>query len=113
MMRIVLVDNGVLTKIDTLYLFIGAGGLCSWESCCLGLPTISIAIADNQVGVLAELEKDACTIISSLEKTSSDFEKLLSEENSQQLRKSSSNSSKVTDGNGIKLLLEKLDQPFD
>ena len=94
-------------------LCIGAGGSTSWERCCLGLPTISFAIADNQIGVLAELEKETCTIISDLEKISSDFEKLLSEEHSQQLKKLSLNSSKVTDGNGIKLLLERLDQPFD
>lgn len=100
----------IMSKSD---LCIGAGGSTSWERCCLGLPTISFAIADNQIGVLAELEKETCTIISDLEKISSDFEKLLSEEHSQQLKKLSLNSSKVTDGNGIKLLLERLDQSFD
>ena len=99
----------IMSKSD---LCIGAGGSTSWERCCLGLPTISFAIADNQIGVLAELEKETCTIISSLEKISSDFEKILSEEYSQQLKKLSLNSSKVTDGNGIKLLLERLDQPY-
>ena len=100
----------IMSKSD---LCIGAGGSTSWERCCLGLPTISFAIADNQIGVLAELEKEKCTIISDLEKISSDFEKLLSEERSQQLNTLSLNSSKVTDGNGIKLLLERLDQPDD
>ena len=100
----------IMSKSD---LCIGAGGSTSWERCCLGLPTISFAIADNQIGVLAELEKATCTIISSLERISSDLEKLLSEEHSHQLKKLSFNSSKVTDGNGIKLLLERLDQTFD
>jgi UDP-2,4-diacetamido-2,4,6-trideoxy-beta-L-altropyranose hydrolase len=100
----------IMSKSD---LCIGAGGSTSWERCCLGLPTISFAIADNQVGVLAELEKETCTIISSLEKIRTDLENLLSEEHSQQLKKLSMNSSKVTDGDGIKFLLEKLDQPFD
>lgn len=100
----------IMSKSD---LCIGAGGSTSWERCCLGLPTISFAIADNQIGVLAELEKETCTIISSLERINLDFEKLLSEEHSQQLKKLSLNSSKVTDGNGIKLLLERLDQTFD
>ena len=94
-------------------LCIGAGGSTSWERCCLGLPTISFAIADNQLGVLAELEKATCTIISSLDKIGSDLEKLLSEERSQKLRKLSLNSSKVTDGNGIKLILEQLEQTID
>ena len=100
----------IMSKSD---LCIGAGGSTSWERCCLGLPTISFAIADNQVEVLAKLEKETCTIISSLEKISSDFEKLLSEEHSQKLKKLSLNSSKMTDGNGIKLLLERLDQPYE
>ena len=100
----------IMSKSD---LCIGAGGSTSWERCCLGLPTISFAIADNQIGVLAELEKETCTIISSLEKISSDFEKLLSEEHSQQVKKLSLNSSKMTDGNGINLLLERLDQLYD
>lgn len=29
-------------------LSIGAGGLATWERCCLGLPTLSICLADNQ-----------------------------------------------------------------
>jgi UDP-2,4-diacetamido-2,4,6-trideoxy-beta-L-altropyranose hydrolase len=29
-------------------LAIGAGGATSWERCCLGLPSITIAVADNQ-----------------------------------------------------------------
>lgn len=36
-------------------LAIGAGGVMSWERCCLGLPTIAIGIADNQAGALTAL----------------------------------------------------------
>src|SRR5258706_4835818 len=36
-------------------LTIGAGGGMSWERCCLGLPTIAVDIAANQVGALTEL----------------------------------------------------------
>ena len=35
-------------------LSIGAGGVMSWERCCLGLPTVTIGIAENQADV-AEL----------------------------------------------------------
>ena len=30
-------------------LFIGAGGTSSWERCCIGLPALVIATADNQI----------------------------------------------------------------
>jgi spore coat polysaccharide biosynthesis predicted glycosyltransferase SpsG len=36
-------------------LAIGAGGVMSWERCCLGLPTIAVDIAPNQVGALTAL----------------------------------------------------------
>jgi len=36
-------------------LTIGAGGGMSWERCCLGLPTIAVDIAANQVGALTAL----------------------------------------------------------
>jgi UDP-2,4-diacetamido-2,4,6-trideoxy-beta-L-altropyranose hydrolase len=36
-------------------LAIGAGGVMSWERCCLGVPTIAIDIAANQIGALTAL----------------------------------------------------------
>jgi spore coat polysaccharide biosynthesis predicted glycosyltransferase SpsG len=36
-------------------LAIGAGGVMCWERCCLGLPTIALDIAPNQVGALTAL----------------------------------------------------------
>lgn len=38
-------------------LAIGAAGATSWERCCLGLPTIMLVLADNQVGVAKALEQ--------------------------------------------------------
>lgn len=38
-------------------LAIGAGGVMSWERCCLGLPTIAVDIADNQIGGLTALAR--------------------------------------------------------
>jgi spore coat polysaccharide biosynthesis predicted glycosyltransferase SpsG len=37
--------------------FIGAGGSTTWEACCLGLPLALLPIADNQLGLVAELER--------------------------------------------------------
>jgi UDP-2,4-diacetamido-2,4,6-trideoxy-beta-L-altropyranose hydrolase len=36
-------------------LAIGAGGVMCWERCCLGLPTVAVDIATNQVGALTAL----------------------------------------------------------
>lgn len=36
-------------------LCVGAGGMTSWERCCLGLPSVTIAVADNQRDAVAGL----------------------------------------------------------
>ena len=100
----------IMSKSD---LCIGAAGSTSWERCCLGLPTISLAIADNQLGVLAELEKKKCTFVSSIDNIRADFERLLSQDNKQKLRQLSFNSANLTDGNGIEMLLNELEQSCD
>jgi len=35
---------------------IGAGGSTAWERCCLGLPTIQIVVADNQIDIAKNLD---------------------------------------------------------
>ncbi|MDA9421477.1 UDP-2,4-diacetamido-2,4,6-trideoxy-beta-L-altropyranose hydrolase [Bradyrhizobium sp. CCBAU 53380] len=47
--------NNVAELMRLADLSIGAGGVMSWERCCLGLPTIAMHIAANQVGALAAL----------------------------------------------------------
>ncbi|MGV7214027.1 UDP-2,4-diacetamido-2,4,6-trideoxy-beta-L-altropyranose hydrolase [Bradyrhizobium sp. UFLA05-112] len=43
-------------------LSIGAGGVMSWERCCLGLPVVAVDIAANQIGGLVALEKAGAAI---------------------------------------------------
>lgn len=43
---------GLMVKAD---LAIGAGGTSSWERCCLGLPCLTLGIAENQYGPAAAL----------------------------------------------------------
>ncbi|RLA47495.1 MAG: UDP-2,4-diacetamido-2,4,6-trideoxy-beta-L-altropyranose hydrolase [Gammaproteobacteria bacterium] len=40
----------------TADLAIGAGGSASWERCCLGLPALLIALADNQINIAKALD---------------------------------------------------------
>jgi len=45
-------------------LAIGASGSASWERCCLGLATISLSFAENQVEIARELERvGACIFL--------------------------------------------------
>lgn len=45
------VDSGAIAELATeADVAIGAGGTSAWERCCLGLPTILLVLADNQVG---------------------------------------------------------------
>jgi UDP-2,4-diacetamido-2,4,6-trideoxy-beta-L-altropyranose hydrolase len=37
-------------------LAIGAGGSASWERCCLGLPALHVALADNQINIAKALD---------------------------------------------------------
>ncbi|MBF0295802.1 MAG: UDP-2,4-diacetamido-2,4,6-trideoxy-beta-L-altropyranose hydrolase [Magnetococcales bacterium] len=43
-------------------LAIGAGGTSAWERCCLGLPAITVTIADNQFGVARVLEEAGASL---------------------------------------------------
>lgn len=45
-------------------LAIGAGGSASWERCCLGLPALLVALAENQVDIAKALDSiDACVYL--------------------------------------------------
>lgn len=52
-------------------LAIGAGGSASWERCCLGLPSLTASLANNQVGIAKALDLfGACIYIGALETAS-------------------------------------------
>jgi|ETNmetMinimDraft_20_1059909.scaffolds.fasta_scaffold54238_2 UDP-2,4-diacetamido-2,4,6-trideoxy-beta-L-altropyranose hydrolase len=43
-------------------LCIGAGGTATWERCCVGLPTITIILAENQKNISESLDKEGAII---------------------------------------------------
>jgi UDP-2,4-diacetamido-2,4,6-trideoxy-beta-L-altropyranose hydrolase len=54
----------LMTEAD---LAIGAAGSTAWERCCLGLPSVAIAIADNQRGIASALARaGAATVFSDI-----------------------------------------------
>ncbi|MCA1501867.1 UDP-2,4-diacetamido-2,4,6-trideoxy-beta-L-altropyranose hydrolase [Bradyrhizobium sp. NBAIM14] len=54
-MRVYRGANNIAELMRRADLSIGAGGVMSWERCCLGLPAVVVDIADNQVGALTAL----------------------------------------------------------
>lgn len=52
-------------------LAIGAGGSASWERCCLGLPALLVALADNQIDIAKALDLIGASIYVGTLKTAS------------------------------------------
>lgn len=48
--------NDIAALMAQADLAIGAGGAATWERCCLGLPTLTIALAANQVAIAEGLQ---------------------------------------------------------
>ena len=87
-------------------LAIGACGTTSWERCCLGLPSIVITIADNQIPIAKELDKKK--LIHWLghyqQVKRKNIEKSLRNFIDQNLEQWSSKCKQLTDGKGVKLV---------
>lgn len=96
-------------------LAIGAGGVAALERAALGLPSITVAVADNQVGQASALAEAGGTI--SLGRLSSGFELTLEAalalllQNPPLVRHLSATSAALCDGRGISRLLDEIDPP--
>lgn len=90
-------------------LAIGAAGATSWERCCLGLPTIALALAPNQVNALQLLERAGMLIASSLSTIGTDLPHIISSLFSNDvIVKVSKQASLVADGFGCARVTECL-----
>lgn len=82
-------------------LCIGAAGGTSWERCCLGLPTLLLVLADNQIDGASALGKaHAAHVLTSAQELPQTFGKLLSDVALTKLKKMSEAAAKVSDGMG-------------
>lgn len=92
-------------------LVIGAAGTTSWERCCLGLPSIIIAVAENQFKVAKSLEQVGAAILclsgASLPSQLESILVMLHSESKKILLMSKA-ASKITDGNGVNSVLKLL-----
>ena len=86
-------------------LAIGAGGSSSWERCSLGLPSLLVALADNQIAIAKDLSAvNACIYIGNGDTVNLlNLKKCLTEliANPEQIRKISESAYLITDGFGV------------
>ncbi|MCG9042275.1 UDP-2,4-diacetamido-2,4,6-trideoxy-beta-L-altropyranose hydrolase [Laribacter hongkongensis] len=94
-------------------LAIGAAGSTSWERCCLGLPCITVCLAQNQQFIIQSL-KDHGAVLESPSLSDNDFSFSINESigqlntNRPFLNKLSKSASKICHGNGAILIIDKL-----
>lgn len=91
-------------------LCIGAAGSTSWERCCLGLPTITFTIADNQIEIAEQLSQKKVAIYSDLTSLIIDFERFFDVSGKELQRYLSTNSSQISDGLGVPRVLAELEK---
>lgn len=91
-------------------LVIGAGGSSSWERCCLGVPSIVLATADNQRYIVQELEKAKAAKVANLSTLQSDVCEILTMlcDTPSSLAYMSRASAAITSGNGAGLVVASI-----
>ncbi len=93
-------------------LAIGAAGSTSWERCCLGLPTLSVVLAENQWPIARALEVEQATfVVGTVEEIFYQLPKFMNKLfQGSRLSKMTEHASEITDGLGATRVLEKIEQ---
>lgn len=87
-------------------LCIGAAGGTSWERCCLGLPTLLLVVADNQLPGAQALEKaGAALVVGNAQDVSQVFEKHMQSDANVQLKSLALGAAEVSDGLGMQRIV--------
>ena len=93
-------------------LALGAGGSASWERCCLGLPSLLVALADNQIAIARELSDiNACVYIGNRDEVNaSNLKKWVRQllANPNHIKKMSEKAFSITDGFGVFRVINKM-----
>ena len=103
--------NKMAELMVTADLAIGAGGSAIWEKCCLGLPSIAIATAENQIKQLNDLAVNGCCYL--VQHKSNIIESLklhinAALDNACLLTFISNNGTSLVDGLGLNRLISKI-----
>lgn len=103
--------NDMAQRMADSDLAIGAAGSTSWERCCLGLPSILVILAANQISACAELGAlRAAEIIGELKYIKERLPDRLSFffKNAESLQIFSDAASSICDGNGVALVVSEI-----
>jgi UDP-2,4-diacetamido-2,4,6-trideoxy-beta-L-altropyranose hydrolase len=94
------------------HIAIGAPGSTSWERACLGLPSIIIPIADNQLDIARNVANSGAAMLLELNRINIDFETVLKEIifNWNKYHKASL---KLTDGLGAERVVSEIEHLFE
>ena len=94
-------------------LCIGAAGSTSWERCCMGQPTITFSIANNQREIAEQLSQRNVAIYSDLSYLLVDFEQFFDISGKKLQRALSKNSRQICDGLGVSRVVAELEKKFE
>ena len=103
--------NDMAQRMADSDLAIGAAGSTSWERCCLGLPSVVVILADNQIGSCAELGVvRAAEIIGKLEYIEERLPGQLSSflKKPESLKFCSAAASNICNGNGATFVVDEI-----
>jgi len=100
----------VMSKAD---LCIGAAGSTSWERCCLGQPTITLSISNNQKEIAEQLSQRNVAIYSNIDNLLVDFERFFGVSGKELLRALSTNSRLICDGFGASRVIKELEKKIE
>lgn len=103
--------NDMARRMSQADLAIGAAGSTSWERCCLGVPTLTVVLADNQREVAKELHDIGAAIsLGDLEQMYAELALRLGKliNRTSLLFEHSVTAARLTNGSGVSLVSERL-----
>ena len=89
---------------------VGAAGSTAWERCCLGLPTVTLILADNQRLVASNLERVGAIMVAADASRAGECVRRLCNDESLRLSMIAA-ASAITDGQGATLVAEAMLRP--
>ncbi len=99
--------NNMAEIMSTSDLVIGASGATAWERCCLGIPTIMLVLAQNQIEIATILKKEGavCLVENGV---AVDLPRILKEISLEIMQKLSDSSAQLVDGKGCARVMQSM-----